>query len=509
MVDSIVLRIHNLKKYDLLIQILHLEKNRGFRIKTVSVDQKEFDRLKSLGFGMRYTLDVMEHNRTGEFLAKTEFSKRYNTSGHYAFVYNINYSRDFIEFNFSIPKYKFGSNVIMDIEHYWDIHFKYNESTTLDYQVIYVVNNLIRFIKVFLAKEFIGCNISSQDVEVNRIDFCFNQIFPTKDDAMRYLNFQKKLHKKYARENGGAYNYDTTIMYTSNRSSFKIYHKGAEYKKKDFRQHIKINTEKQFEYFKTAQIQCLADRMLRYEMTFRSSGLNYIFKNNIFRKNCSIFKAEYKTYLKVDAIKQRNDSIEKKIGEISDEQEKAAFKKYHPYEKITKDDLNAHKYISSLLNSNPKFMLHITDDADRYNRVTQPGKCDTALFSEELVQLCIHRLIKEVKEFQISELPDIERLELLIDQYNARTKKKMMKSELIRFYEMWKKHGSFKEAVRICGFSRATIFRYKMRFKRLNITEKQFSPDNISLISPEINFKEYQSIITMTPIMKGIRIFKL
>jgi len=59
-------------------------------------------------------MHILQMNRTGKFLVRT---KHVNTSGHYEFAYMVEYNRDFIKFNFSVPKYVYGSNVLMFLDH--------------------------------------------------------------------------------------------------------------------------------------------------------------------------------------------------------------------------------------------------------------------------------------------------------------------------------------------------------------------------------------------------------
>lgn len=72
-------------------------------------------------------------------------------------------------------------------------------------------------------------------------------------------------------------------MYTTQRYSEKIYHKGSEYKKNDLKHHRRINNEKGVQIFNIEKIQDFADRILRYELTLRNEELNYLFKTNLFR----------------------------------------------------------------------------------------------------------------------------------------------------------------------------------------------------------------------------------
>src|SRR5205085_12548093 len=129
---------------------------------------------------------------------------------------------------------------------------------------------LISFLRKFFHWEFMMCTVQFTDVEINRIDVCFNQVFKSKDDALLYLEYQKRLKKKYARdENGVMRGYETSLMYVTSRYSAKIYHKGTEYEKHDKKEHLKYNKEKATQYFKTEKLQAIADRVLRYELTLR------------------------------------------------------------------------------------------------------------------------------------------------------------------------------------------------------------------------------------------------
>ncbi|MGV3540957.1 MAG: hypothetical protein ACO1OQ_14175, partial [Rufibacter sp.] len=114
MIDTVVLRIHNLRsKYEQLVKEMNLQKNSGFKVSKASIETAEFERLRNIGHGMRTIIDFVEINKTGEFLTRSEHSKKLTASHHYAFVYRVDYEKDFIEFNFSLPKYKFGTNIFM------------------------------------------------------------------------------------------------------------------------------------------------------------------------------------------------------------------------------------------------------------------------------------------------------------------------------------------------------------------------------------------------------------
>ncbi len=474
MIDTVVIRLHNIRrKYKRLISDLNMKDRTGYSLETAIVPIEEMNEMQNIYQDPSMTFQMLKLNKTGEFLVKTQSSKRKNTSGHYEFSYIINVSKDYLEMNFSIPKYQFGTNVFMYIEHQRDVHFKYFENRLLEYNIKKAPALFMCFIKEFLKSEFIVDTIDLEDVEINRIDACFNQVFNSKEEALYYHSYQKRITKKYSRaEDSKKINYDTSVMFVNSRYGSKIYHKGSEYKKTDLKQHLRINQEKGFVFFNTDKIHELADRTLRYEITFRNAELNYLFKHNIFRNNCPQFKIELAIYKKVSAIKQRNDRLAKNVGNLPKE-ERAIYLKYNPYESIRKSDKLNYKAVSHMIEASPKFMLKEDRVSKVYNSVTVNNMtdCPTALFSKELIALCLKRLTNFINEFQLKELPPEEMISIRIDRYNSIHKHKLPKADMIQFYDLLAKSGSFKEAARLSRYSRATLYRYKARFNKIGISE--------------------------------------
>lgn len=497
MIDTIVVRLHDLKKYAEVIKELKLNRNKGFTLKTATVDAKEYSRIEKMKhIDTKFRFDVMELNRTGEYLVKTQVAKQVSNSGHYAFAYRIDVTRDFIEFNFSVPKYKFGSNVLMFVEHYGDRDFIFYDCRTLEYNIRRAPAFIKSFIKYFLKKEFIT-KIDLIDIEVNRIDVCFNQVFKSKEEALAYFNLQKKLRKKHSREeDGGKTDYNTSFMYSTKRSSSKIYHKGTEYRKNDLKEHSKINKEKGYIYFDIDKYQELADRILRYELTIRCAELNYLFKHNIFRSECPFYKIDYANYMRIGNTIKRNERIAKRIGELPQNQ-KEEFRMLHPYEKISKEDRMTYKYVSRLIERKPLFMMEISKAEEDYNKKTVNYECDRANFSLSLISLCLRKLVVFISEFKIKELPNEEKVSILIDEYNSRHRTKLQKSDMVQFYQQLSKYGSFKEAGIAVGYSRATWYRYKDRFKKIGITENHVQPNSdFSIPKAPLDLQLYHDIVS-------------
>src|SRR5258705_1469294 len=132
MVDTIILRLHNVSKYNNLIKRLELKKQGGWRSETGEVDTEELQRLRGMGHNTaKQIIDILKINRTGEFLVKTQMGKHMNASNHYAFTYFINWTKGFVEFNFSVPKYKFGSNILQFVPHWVDKEFIWAFNSTM------------------------------------------------------------------------------------------------------------------------------------------------------------------------------------------------------------------------------------------------------------------------------------------------------------------------------------------------------------------------------------------
>jgi hypothetical protein len=235
MIDTIILRIHNTSKYSAVIKHLDILDVKGHSTESIKVDGAEVRKLRKKGIkGGAEIIDALRLNRTGEFLLKIKVAKHVNASNHYTFAYFVNYTMDFIEFNFSIPKYTYGSNVLMFVDHLGHRDYTYHFCSELEHNIERSFTLLEKFLEGFFKNEFLFLEIDYKDVEVHRIDVCFNQVFRSKQDAIKYLEYQKRQRKKYSRDEEGVMkDYATSLMYVTKRYSAKIYHKGSEYEKND------------------------------------------------------------------------------------------------------------------------------------------------------------------------------------------------------------------------------------------------------------------------------------
>jgi hypothetical protein len=492
MIDTLILRIHDIRKYRSILKTLDPTSTKGYTTSTGKVDGGEIQRLRDQGNDTGEILSIMKMNRTGQFLVKTQFASHQNASNHYTFAYMVNHTANYIEFNFSIPKYVYGSNVLLFVDHIGDRNFAFSECWELEANFERALNRFEQFINEFFRLEFPVTQIDYRDVEVNRIDVCFNQLFRSKEDALKYLAYQKRQRKKHSRnEEGVMRDYETSLMYKTKRYSAKIYHKGSEYKKNDLREHLKINKEKGRQYFRTEEYQNFADRMLRYELTIRNAELNYLHKKHLFRRKCPHFRPYYKVYQEVEIAKQKNDRIAKRLGELPEE-EKNAYRKEHPYIKIEPDARKVYKWVSNLINKKTLFKLAADEEVEQYNKGLVNYDCSEAKFSRGLLNLCFKKLVTFMEEFQIKELPPEDQIEKLILNYNLYHRDKLPKIEMLNFYKDLLRLGSFRETAKFNYLSRATMFRYKERFKKIGITESNLIPlteDGIPLA--ELNLRDY------------------
>jgi len=222
-------------------------------------------------------------------------------SSHYTLNLRPNFERDFIEFNFSIPKFIYSTNVFQFID-------RSNHSPE------YSFDKLLHFLHEFFSKYFTVIP-EKKDIEINRIDLCYNQIFNTKENALRYLEEQKNINIVNARSDSNKFTAfvendeltgkqtNSSIMYVTKNYSFKIYHKGTEFAKNDLKQLLNANPLN----LHLGEISDLADRILRYEMTCRKPLFNYLIDRVLEPKN--VARVKYLEFLNVMYKKKQAEII--------------------------------------------------------------------------------------------------------------------------------------------------------------------------------------------------------
>jgi hypothetical protein len=473
MVDTIVLRVHDRRKHEALVKYINTN-FKGTTKNTAYLTKEDEDAITNSQTidGKRY-LDYYWNSKTGTHLVRFKSQEKINHSGHYFLHLYEDIDRDFIEFNFSVPKYIYGTNVLMFCEHYWTKNFNFFNNSSLNYNLQRSYDRLMVFIQKFFNNEFVFENIVDfSDVEVNRIDISFNQVFDNKKYALQYLEFQKKLRKKNLRVDSNNFReYETSLMYTTKRYSLKIYHKGTEYNKHDRKEHDKINKVKGNDYFNIPELQSFADKILRYEITLRDTMLSYLFNHNVFRKKCPIHKKQYDVYKKVESALAKNDTISRNLSSYKNESSRERFMENHPYIIIDKEKLLIHRKMAKLLSNNRRFLLKTNSYIESFNSKSQSGNFEKrALFSKALFNECAKYFRGFINDFQVKERPSESSLSERIDKFNTEHFHKLPKNEMLKFYAILK-NSSFDEVLKQEYYSRATFFRYKSRFAKIGISQ--------------------------------------
>lgn len=313
--DTVVLRLHNLQKYFWVVnQVVALTSGYTVSMNQLEVNTPAKELLKKMkeyaSEGVFITEgeidEIINHkhnqiNSIGQYLnLKTviyhDSNRKLNLayrrkhkaiSSSYDLLTNVCYDRDYIEWNFSIPKFLYGNNIAQFVSHPGEHNFTklandYTSATRNYYE------RFIYFIHRFFAKNFVfdktNWKFDFLDLELNRLDYSWNCFFRSESESKVYLDYIKKIKPKGVRENsdvrGGLYG--GTYMIVRDGYSTKVYHKGTEFKTKDRRELLK-NPDITTEYIDS--LQELADRCLRFEITLRNQQLSYLYQTNIFRTN--------------------------------------------------------------------------------------------------------------------------------------------------------------------------------------------------------------------------------
>lgn len=287
MIDTICLRLHNLKNHGRTVAAIQAEiHGASGKVFRFSEDSKKLD---------DRGISEMVYFGSNNSRLLTYRRKLFIPSSAYSVNIEISLEKDYIEFLFSIPKYIWGCNIIQFVDYF-------DQSSQRQFAY------LQEFIRMFFKRPCFVDKINYDEVEISRIDLCYNQIFPSEADKCFYFKQQcimnereKILDKKVSK------GIDIRGLYINvpGKYNFKIYDKGLEFGKNDYRELCKKGGNPKG--YDLDKLQRLANRTLRYEVTFHGGYFNYLFnqyyysdgksakKGNVYR---FIFKA-----LKMDGTK--------------------------------------------------------------------------------------------------------------------------------------------------------------------------------------------------------------
>ncbi|MFN5416434.1 MAG: phage/plasmid replication protein [Flavobacteriia bacterium] len=202
-----------------------------------------------------------------------------NKSSSYKATYLIKEYK--IIFEFSIPKFVFGTNAIQSV-----FHFDENRLTPYEY-LKFGVNY---FFRNLLKNELdIFYNLDWSGIHLRRVDFCFNQYFQNYNESIKALDSIKlKVSKRYTNKE-----YDTSIISISERNYQKVYHKGEEFLKNDLKKIEKMPIFNRVDSRGKTLIERLTDlssSCLRYEKQYKPSNWSYLYLKDFSNKGRTYYK---------------------------------------------------------------------------------------------------------------------------------------------------------------------------------------------------------------------------
>ncbi|NER13550.1 hypothetical protein GWK08_08890 [Leptobacterium flavescens] len=162
------------------------------------------------------------------------------TSADYRVRWSESISKDALIFSLSVPKYLYGHNIGQFVPNVHSQEFMRNpfgwrmwnrQTQNLLPRIVQFIYRFFDDLTYYLSMPSIQ-NFNIADVELLRIDFCYNQFFPSQAMALDKLEAQKKFYNSRVRKNSKVHSdYKTSFNYrhSDNGFYFKIYHKGEEF----------------------------------------------------------------------------------------------------------------------------------------------------------------------------------------------------------------------------------------------------------------------------------------
>lgn len=322
MIDSVVFRVHNLEQHERLIDLLHKKNIEGQSQSVKVIDSGEFVE--------NFTKQIQFHNIFTDHVKGTIIEKSYRNhlpSHHYDIAYAIYFTQDYIEFNMSIPKYLYGTNVFQFVPHVFDRDYEFY-FTCSDFQEVCDLSylRLKRFLRYFIERDLGKDLVNEYFVQICQIDICYNKLFNNSEDAFLYLSDLKRIKKTYLRDtSNGKSIYHTGIHFHTSDYALKIYHKGAEFKLHDRKQ---LKKRGKWPLGLINEVQKIADRTLRFEVSFRNGMMNRLFKDFIFRKEDSQYQLARKYFNQIRSNKYIVDTNGNRVDQLGMSRNQKALVKY-------------------------------------------------------------------------------------------------------------------------------------------------------------------------------------
>lgn len=442
MIDTIVLRLNNIDQYNKI--------RTQYETKTTDTQSDAYVKKTDIKNDNNAQVLSRIYFDSGSIIPISKRSSTFIPSSHYNLSYFLNLRLNYLEFNFSIPKFVYSTNLLQFIPYFSQ---KPDE----------IFSILKDFITEFINKYFIE-DIKYSDLQIHRLDLCYNQFFANKLDALYYLDKQKEFLVKYARSSKNNFrSYDTSLLYVTKRYSFKIYHKGTEFHKHDLK-HLANNNPKGFSI---PQLKEISDKILRYEITFRSSFIEYLFiQNKLFEPYIPVTLFD---------LEHQNNPY--------DDNYNPNFKKDHEKQYLIAQSLN-------YINKSKQFVF----DTSREHAF----KNFKSKFSQSLFNYMYIFFWDYVKKFQVECMLDILEVQKRIEQQNELIKSKnsirrKQESEKgktrLSIIALLAQHQNLDQLYKTGLIPKSTVMKYKQELKKIGINA-QMKPLNIA--KPTLDYIDYK-----------------
>lgn len=417
------------------------------------------------------------------------------TSASYDINYFINIGEESCYFEFSIPKYLYGSNI-----------HSFPDPNNRKHDILYY--ELVDFLHEFFRYNF-GIMLNFSDVRLMRIDICGNYYFDSVENKQIYKDNLYDLFRDNFKDGAiRVYSDMDTVQYFTRDYSFKIYDKQKEFWKHDFKKVKKFYGEdKAIEWYKKSET------ILRAELTFRGRKINYDFFNNIekFNQVSANFKREFiplkkerfrmQSLLEKLATRYNNyltgkDATFKRAGIKEDELKKfmkfdfeiientlerlraEEFEKYRPYKYM---DLKVHlkphyarkweKY--GQLTAPKQIFFDLPEWKKRYMKLAAP---DLVQFDEQLFDFVIDKFASIVTEVNDFPTHDVSPLSVLNYEKKLLEELGFKKGSLGKYLKLAQTM-SDKEMIKKGLYARQTINRIKQKIELINSEIHKKNPD--------------------------------
>ncbi len=423
----------------------------------------------------RASLMQVQYESTGKSMVslKIEYKNSYN----YTIYLFYNLYKDVLSLEFSLPKFFFDTNVFQLVKHFNETNFLLNYHKDIDNLKDWYFPFFIKKLNQALSVIFGGFAIDKSHIRLKRIDYCFNLILQTKSDALSYIEMIKRVRKKYQRDSTlQMSNYQTSTYYSTKERTFKIYHKGYEFEKHD-RKHLEdYNKLVGYSFYDIDRLQALADRIVRYEVEYRSLYIQRKYKEKL------MFVG--------DPAWQK---IKKGFKNFTEKFDNSCKNDYYQYKKIMFKTYQCYLKLPVLLK---KSGSHIKYEYIGNNKQVM-NKFE---FDKKVFNLLLKEFLKFVSEYTITKLPKYSELVKLIDNYNSTHRNVIKKDAFLRFFTLYRELG--KQALIDQGlYSRQAIYEWEQKIKKISNNDldlRFFSSFDYGI---EIGFEKYFENILQFPFL--------